>query len=87
MVFQHSVDTNFIFGTATGNQVKVTIGGKSVEGKIEGEKFRVKLPKFPAGSQSYTVEVQEISSQKKISLTNVLFGDVYFCSGQSLFFF
>jgi sialate O-acetylesterase len=82
MVFQRNVNTNFVFGTSTGNQVKVTVGGKSVEGKVEGGKFRVQLPNFPAGGP-HTIEVTELPSQKKISLGNILFGDVFFCSGQS----
>ena len=86
MILQRDVETNFIFGTASGNVVKISVGGKTVEGNIQGGKFRIKLPRFPAGGP-YNIQAQEFPSQKKIALTNILFGDVYFCSGQSFKFF
>ncbi|XP_046550379.1 sialate O-acetylesterase-like isoform X2 [Haliotis rubra] len=88
MVLQASPFQATVWGYSSqmGDAVKVEVDGqqpvsttvRSVGG--EGMWF-VKLPVIPAGSTPYTVTAT--SSLGTIQLTDVLFGDVWICSGQS----
>lgn len=79
-------------------EVAVVINGKVARGKINQAdgSFRVLLPKMPAGGP-YTMKVVSIDKSGKVSsngdvkgtnvavktISNVLIGDVFICSGQS----
>jgi sialate O-acetylesterase len=83
MVLQYNVDTNTIYGSATGNSVKISVYGLTVETKIVANHFSTKLPKITKPGGPHSILVEELPSGKTITLKNILFGDVFFCSGQS----
>ncbi len=66
--------------TAPGTKVAVAIDGKTISATSDSfGRWMAKLPKFPAGG-SYTLTV---SGPVSASFSNVTFGDVWICSGQS----
>ena len=71
-----------VWGTAdAGRKVTVALNGKSVNGSADAQgKWRVQLPKLPAGGP-YKLTVT--SDGKSASLDDIMVGDVYLCSGQS----
>ena len=70
-----------IWGWATkGEEVKIKFNGKSAKAKTTGDgKWMALLPAMKAGGP-YTME---ITGKNKITLKDILIGDVWFCSGQS----
>ena len=70
-----------IWGWATkGEVVKIKFNGKSAKAKTTGDgKWMALLPAMKAGGP-YTME---ITGKNKITLKDILIGDVWFCSGQS----
>lgn len=61
-------------------QLTISFHGKSFKGKTDANgKWLVVLPEMKAGGP-YRME---ISGKNKITLNNILIGDVWFCSGQS----
>ena len=80
MILQRDETVN-VWGWATANE-KVTVGfnNKSYKTKADDAgKWAVKLPPTKAGGP-YTIN---ITASNKIILKDILFGDVWFCSGQS----
>lgn len=45
--------------------------------------WRVKFPPQPASKIPHTIQVSSITTRQERNLSNVLFGDVYICGGQS----
>jgi len=81
-IFQRNVEVP-IWGTAEANEkVTVKLGDKTASATAGADgKWMAKLPQMPAGGP---VEISiEGSSGKKIAIKNVLFGEVWVCSGQS----
>ena len=80
MVLQRDANLN-IWGWATkGEKVTLTFNHKKYTTTTDTEgKWLIKLPKTPAGGP-YTIDIK---ASNEIHLTNVLFGDVWLCSGQS----
>ena len=75
-----------IWGTAEpGEQVIVGIpGGGNALVKADDEgKWKVELPAMKADGKSHTLSVQGAKAADKITLKDVLIGEVWLCSGQS----
>ncbi len=69
-----------VWGTARdGEQVTVEIQGQKVSATATGGKWLVRLKPLTAGGP-FTLPV---TGDNKISLTNILVGEVWLCSGQS----
>jgi sialate O-acetylesterase len=80
MILQRDVNVN-IWGWASANE-KISLRFKSKTYKTTADKagkWQVKLPPTAAGGP-YSID---ITASNKISLKEILFGDVWFCSGQS----
>jgi sialate O-acetylesterase len=80
MILQRDEQVN-IWGWATAGE-KITVHFKNKNFKTTTDaagKWLVKLPSTRAGGP-YTID---ISGSNKITINNILFGDVWFCSGQS----
>ncbi len=80
MILQRDVPVNIWGWSAVNEKVTVKFNGKKykTKGNAEG-KWLVKLSPTKAGGP-YTID---ITASNKISLKEILFGDVWFCSGQS----
>ncbi|MEQ1796566.1 MAG: sialate O-acetylesterase [Lacibacter sp.] len=80
MILQREVPVNIWGWSAVNEKVTVKFNGKTfkTKGNAEG-KWIIKLPPTKAGGP-YTID---ITASNKISLKEILFGDVWFCSGQS----
>lgn len=80
MILQRNKPIN-IWGWATkGEKVKIKFNGKSYSTRTNNDgQWKLKLSAMKAGGP-YTME---IAGKNKITLHNILIGDVWFCSGQS----
>lgn len=83
MVLQRDAALPF-WGTApAGEEVTVSLGGSSVSGFADAQgKWKITLPARPASAEPQTVTVS-LQGQVKVTLTDVLLGDVWLCAGQS----
>ena len=96
-VFQHS-DPLTIFGWASSPSVPVSVTLTSEDGTTvttaaanssstayNGAYYRwdLTLPASPPSLSPYSLSVESAETSETASLTNILFGDVYLCSGQS----
>jgi sialate O-acetylesterase len=80
MILQRDTKHKIWVWASKAEEVKIKINGKSAKAKTGADgKWMVYLPAMKAGGP-YTME---ISGKNKITLKDVLFGDVWFCSGQS----
>lgn len=81
MVLQRNHEVPLWGWAGAGQSVEVTFNGKKIAGKadLEGQ-WKVKLPATKAGGP-YEISIK--SGTESIDLTNILFGDVWVCSGQS----
>lgn len=80
MVLQRNVKLKIWGWAAVGERVTVSFNGKKVSTVTSKDnKWVVILPAMQAGGP-YTMTIQ---GSNKISLNDVLIGDVYFCAGQS----
>lgn len=80
MVLQRDAPIHVWGWASPGETVKVVLNGKTVSVKTaRNGKWLVKLPVMTAGGP-YTLSVE---GKNTITLTNVLIGDVWICSGQS----
>lgn len=80
MILQRDIPVNIWGWSAVNEKVSVKFNGKTykTKGNAEG-KWLIKLPATKAGGP-YTID---ITASNKIRLKEILFGDVWFCSGQS----
>ena len=80
MILQRDVPVN-IWGWAAANEkVQVTFNNKNYRTKADNSgNWKIQLPPTKAGGP-YTIAV---SGKNTITLKEILFGDVWFCSGQS----
>ncbi|RXK61751.1 sialate O-acetylesterase [Lacibacter luteus] len=80
MILQRDVPVNIWGWSAANEKVSVKFNGKTynTKGNAEG-KWIIKLPATKAGGP-YNID---ITASNKISIKEILFGDVWFCSGQS----
>jgi len=80
MVLQRDAPIAVWGWASAGEQVSVALNGKAASIKADKHgKWLVKLPSMMAGGP-YTLSVE---GKNKITLSNVLIGDVWICSGQS----
>ena len=80
MVLQRDIKLKIWGWASKGEEVKIKFNGKSAKTKAGNDgKWMALLPAMKAGGP-YTME---ISGKNKITLKDVLIGDVWFCSGQS----
>jgi sialate O-acetylesterase len=80
MVLQRDIKLKIWGWASKGEEVKIKFNGKSVKAKAGNDgKWMAFLPAMKAGGP-YSME---ISGKNKITLKDVLIGDVWFCSGQS----
>ena len=87
MVLQQAPAQAVVWGFApAGSKVTIGFGGKSIDAPVApymGESaFMAKLPATPS-SMTAMHNVTATSGGQTITLANVLFGDVWVCSGQS----
>ena len=91
MVLQEAPATATIFGTYTEGPVSVTLSFEgqapiSLEANLDEEKLRwnAVLPPVSSGSScNISISSGSMMGTDQILLENVLFGDVWFCAGQS----
>jgi sialate O-acetylesterase len=80
MVLQRDVSLKIWGWASKGEKVSIKFNGKTAKATTGSDgKWSVQLPPMKAGGP-YTMD---ISGSNKISLKNILIGDVWFCSGQS----
>ncbi|MES2776859.1 MAG: sialate O-acetylesterase [Bacteroidota bacterium] len=80
MILQRDAMVNIWGWSSVNEKVQVLFNGKSYKTKGDASgKWLVKLPATRAGGP-YTID---ITASNKISIKEVLFGDIWFCSGQS----
>jgi len=84
MVLQRAPYASYIYGWATvGDAVTVTVDAKAYAADVDSTGFwKAKLDPTEAGGP-HSIVVSSAKSSTKILLSNVLFGDVWVCSGQS----
>jgi len=85
MVLQRMPHSARVFGwTKTAQEtVSVTFNGKMYKATSDVDmQWKVELPPTPASFNTYTITVDSQQSGNA-TLTNILFGDVFWCSGQS----
>lgn len=72
-----------IWGTANPcTKISVWFGGKKQTTTAQSDgKWQILFPKKPADGKKYTVTIE--NQNKKITLQNIVIGDVWLCSGQS----
>lgn len=69
-----------VWGTgASGERVEVRVGDQRVQTVVRDGKWRVELQPRPAGGPYQMV----IQGQNRCTIENLVYGDVYLCSGQS----
>lgn len=81
MVLQRDTEIE-IYGRSSGNNVKLTLGTQEFTAPVENGHFTIKMSKQAVGGP-HQIVVTEIPSGTQVTLNNVLFGDVFLCSGQS----
>src|SRR5574338_322527 len=80
MILQRDIKTNIWGWGSKREKVTVKFNGKTYKTKTGDDgKWMMQLPPMPAGGP-YTMD---ISGKNKITLHDILIGDVWFCSGQS----
>ncbi|MHB1485240.1 MAG: sialate O-acetylesterase [Saccharofermentanales bacterium] len=80
MVLQRNTVINFKGTCKKNGAMAIIVDGKSWFGECIGGKFEIKAGPFKAGGP-YTITIR--TEFEKTVISNVLFGDVYLCSGQS----
>lgn len=80
MVLQQGMEDPIWGWADDGEQITITIDGKTVKATGKGGKFMAKLPKLKASSEPTTLTVK---GKNEISLKNILVGEVWVASGQS----
>jgi sialate O-acetylesterase len=80
MILQRDAKVNIWGWAATNEKVNVKFNGKTYKTKANANgEWLVTLPPTKAGGP-YTIDV---TASNKVTLKEILFGDVFFCSGQS----
>lgn len=80
MILQRDAPVNLWGWASSGEKITIILNNKKFSVKAdETGNWKITLPAFAAGGP-YSIE---FTGKNKISLNNILFGDVWFCSGQS----
>jgi len=80
MVLQRDVPVTIWGWASPGEKISILLNRKKISARADNNgRWKTSLPATKAGGP-YTIE---LSGKNKITLRNVLFGDVWFCSGQS----
>ena len=88
MVLQRAPKSAVIFGAVKDQSEKVSLSfkGQKIEAVVSPDgTWRATLPPTPASKTPLSIDIQS-SSGESATLTNILFGDVYLCSGQVCIF-
>jgi len=81
MILQREQPARFWGWASKNEKVKVELAGKTIISKAKNDgTWQVEFPAFQAGGP-YTISIS--GEKNKIVLENVLFGDIWVCSGQS----
>ena len=72
---------NRLSGETDGTYVAAELDGTLYYGETSGEEWTVYLPARPADEKNYTLTIY--TESEKFTLSEVCFGDVFLCSGQS----
>jgi sialate O-acetylesterase len=85
MVLQRAPQAALVWGfAATGSSIKTTFLGQSYTSTADATGiWRQALPPQAATATPSTISFTSSTGEPAITITNVLFGDVYICSGQS----
>ena len=85
MVLQRAPQSALVWGFAvTGATVKTTFQGRSYSSTADATGiWRQALPPQPATSTPASLTFTPSTGETSITITNILFGDVFICSGQS----
>jgi sialate O-acetylesterase len=80
MVLQQGMEDPIWGWADDGEEITISINGKTVKTTGKGGKFKAKLPKLKASAEPATLTVK---GKNEITLKNVLVGEVWVASGQS----
>ena len=85
MVLQRAPQAALVWGfAATGSSIKTTFLGQSYTSTSDATGiWRQSLPPQAATATPATFSFTSSTGEPAITITNVIFGDVYICSGQS----
>ena len=85
MVLQRAPQAALVWGfAATGSSIKTTFLGQSYTSTSDATGiWRQSLPPQAATATPATLSFTSSTGEPAITITNVIFGDVYICSGQS----
>ena len=81
MVLQRGKPIRFFGATDGAKPIQVTFAGKTVEAKAENGAWTAEFPAMEASKEEFSAAVTD--GAKKVTLDDLLIGDVWFCSGQS----
>ena len=81
MVLQRGKPIRFFGATDGAKPVRVEFAGKTVEAKTENGAWTAEFPAMEASKEEFSAAVTD--GAKKVTLDDLLIGDVWFCSGQS----
>jgi hypothetical protein len=85
MVLQRAPQAALVWGfAATGTTVKTSFQGSAYSSTADATGiWRQALPPQPATSTPASLTFTSSTGEPSITITNILFGDVFICSGQS----
>jgi sialate O-acetylesterase len=79
-VFQHGKELNIFGWSSSDEDIKLAFNGKTFSAKANDKgEWKIKLPAQKAGGPFEMV----FTGKNQVTLRNILFGDVWLCSGQS----
>jgi sialate O-acetylesterase len=80
VILQHNVELNLWGWSSANESITLTLQGKIFQTTADTNgQWKIKLPKQPAGGPHELL----FKGKNEITVSNVLFGDVWICSGQS----
>jgi sialate O-acetylesterase len=84
MVLQAAPQRSTLWGYADpGSKIVVTFAGQNYIASMSADTWSIILPSTPASHSPYVITIADIMRYESITVQDVLFGDVFICSGQS----